>query len=146
MNIEVPFQELERAIAQATSNNTAKQVKPKSLFEALKDKAVSAATSSVKFSSPSAKQIQVGVGPAKVAFEVSAIKDNDITLRTSGAVDALLKLLPQDKLDGLVQHNGDNSITIALGKYPKTKQVFSLLNLQDISFTNDSVKLKAETK
>lgn len=143
MNIEVPFQELERAIAQATSNNTSKQDKPKSFLEALKDKAVSAATSSVKFSSPLAKQIQVGVGPAKVAFEVSAVKDNDITLRTSGAV---VKLLPQEKLDGLVQRNGDNSITIALSKYHKTKQVFNLLNLQDISFTNDSVKLKAETK
>lgn len=143
MNIEVPFQDLERAISHVV---TTKSEKPTSFFKALKDKAVSAATSSVKFSSPSAKQIQVGVGPAKVAFEVSAVKDNDITLRTSGAVDALLKLLPQEKLDGLVQRNGDNSITIALSKYHKTKQVFNLLNLQDISFTNDSVKLKAETK
>lgn len=143
MNIEVSFQDLERAISHVV---TTKSEKPTNFFKALKDKAVSAATSSVKFSSPSEKQIQVGVGPAKVAFEVRAIKDNDITLRTSGAVDAVLKLLPQDKLDGLVQRNGDNSITIALSKYHKTKQVFNLLNLQDISFTNDSVKLKAETK
>lgn len=143
MNIEVSFQDLERAISHVV---TTKSEKPTNFFKALKDKAVSAATSSVKFSSPSEKQIQVGVGPAKVAFEVSAIKDNDITLRTSGAVDAVLKLLPQDKLDGLVQHNDDNSITIALSKYPKTAQVFSMLNLQDISFTNDSVKLKAETR
>lgn len=143
MNIEVPFQDLERAISHVV---TTKSEKPTNFFKALKDKTVSAATSSVKFSSPSEKQIQVGVGPAKVAFEVSAIKDNDITLRTSGAVDAVLKLLPQDKLDGLVQHNDDNSITIALSKYPKTAQVFSMLNLQDISFTNDSVKLKAETR
>ena len=143
MNIEVSFQDLERAISHVV---TTKSEKPTNFFKALKDKAVSAATSSVKFSSPSEKQIQVGVGPAKVAFEVSAIKDNDITLRTSGAVDAVLKLLPQDKLDGLVQHNDDNSITIALSKYPKTAQVFSMLNLQDINFTNDSVKLKAETR
>lgn len=143
MNIEVSFQDLERAISHVV---TTKSEKPTNFFKALKDKAVSAATSSVKFSSPSEKQIQVGVGPAKVAFEVSAIKDNDITLRTSGAVDAVLKLLPQDKLDGLVQHNDDNSITIALSKYPKTAQVFSMLNIQDISFTNDSVRLKAETK
>ena len=143
MNIEVSFQDLERAISHVV---TTKSEKPTNFFKALKDKTVSAATSSVKFSSPSEKQIQVGVGPAKVAFEVSAVKDNDITLRTSGAVDALLKLLPQEKLDGLVQRNGDNSITIALSKYHKTKQVFNLLNLQDISFTNDSVKLKAETK
>ena len=143
MNIEVSFQDLERAISHVV---TTKSEKPTNFFKALKDKAVSAATSSVKFSSPSEKQIQVGVGPAKVAFEVSAVKDNDITLRTSGAVDALLKLLPQEKLDGLVQRNGDNSITIALSKYHKTKQVFNLLNLQDISFTNDSVRLKAETK
>ena len=111
MNIEVSFQDLERAISHVV---TTKSEKPTNFFKALKDKAVSAATSSVKFSSPSEKQIQVGVGPAKVAFEVRAIKDNDITLRTSGAVDAVLKLLPQDKLDGLVQHNDDNSITIAL--------------------------------
>ena len=143
MNIEVSFQDLERAISHVV---TTKSEKPTNFFKALKDKAVSAATSSVKFSSPSEKQIQVGVGPAKVAFEVSAIKDNDITLRTSGAVDAVLKLLPQDKLDGLVQQNDGNSITITLSKYPKTAQVFSMLNLQDISFTNDSVRLKAETK
>ena len=143
MNIEVSFQDLERAISHVV---TTKSEKPTNFFKALKDKAVSAATSSVKFSSPSEKQIQVGVGPAKVAFEVRAIKDNDITLCTSGAVDAVLKLLPQDKLDGLLQHNDDNSITITLSKYPKTAQVFSLFNLQDISFTNDSVKLKAETK
>ena len=143
MNIEVSFQDLERTISHVV---TTKSEKPTNFFKALKDKAVSAATSSVKFSSPSEKQIQVGVGPAKVAFEVSVIKDNDITLRTSGAVDAVLKLLPQDKLDGLVQHNDGNSITITLSKYPKTAQVFSMLNLQDISFTNDSVRLKAETK